>query len=157
MQIWLRLGLGTRKCLSCRRNCGLRQSQITNRSGTFEVERSKQVRGCWSAWTGRAWCRMPASGLLREMTEYTGLAEGITDALLDTYKGPPIHSPGQVFTDLAVAVADAADATSGMDRPDVARGEALAGLLRPGERGRTPPPITSPCPRWTLEACPSRL
>jgi hypothetical protein len=53
-------------------------------------------------------------GLLREMAEYTGLVGGITEALLDTYKGVPVHPPGRVFTDLAVAVADGADAISGI-------------------------------------------
>jgi hypothetical protein len=62
-------------------------------------------------------------GLLREMAEYTGLVSGVTDALLDTYRGLPGHPPGRVFTDLAVAVADGADAISGIallaDRQDL--------------------------------------
>ena len=53
-------------------------------------------------------------GLLREMAEYTGLVEGVTDALIGTCKGVPTHAPGRVFTDLAVAVADGADAISGI-------------------------------------------
>jgi hypothetical protein len=53
-------------------------------------------------------------GLLRELAEETGLVDGITAALIDTYRGPPIHAPGRVFTDLAVAVADGADAISGI-------------------------------------------
>ena len=63
------------------------------------------------------------AGLLREMAEYTGLVDGVTEALLDTYKGLPVHPPGRVFTDLAVAVADGADAISGIavlaDRQDL--------------------------------------
>ena len=62
-------------------------------------------------------------GLLREMAEYTGLVDGVTGALIDTYKGVPVHAPGRVFTDLAVAVADGADAISGIavltDRQDL--------------------------------------
>jgi hypothetical protein len=62
-------------------------------------------------------------GLLREMAEYTGLVDGVTDALADTYRGVPVHAPGRVFTDLAVAVADGADAISGIsvlaDRQDL--------------------------------------
>lgn len=54
------------------------------------------------------------TGLLREMAEYTGLVEGISGALIDTYKGVPVHPPGRVLTDLAVAVADGADAISGI-------------------------------------------
>jgi hypothetical protein len=53
-------------------------------------------------------------GLLREMAEYTGLVDGVSDALIDTYAGIPIHAPGRVFTDLAVAIADGADAVSGI-------------------------------------------
>jgi len=57
------------------------------------------------------------------MAENTGLVEGVTAALVDTYKGVPIHPPGRVFADLAVAVADGADAISGIsvlvDRQDL--------------------------------------
>jgi len=52
--------------------------------------------------------------LLRELAEYTGLVDGISDALIGTYKGVPFHAPGRVFTDLAVAIADGADAVSGI-------------------------------------------
>ena len=62
-------------------------------------------------------------GLLREMAEYTGLVDAVTGALIDTYKGVPVHPPGRVFTDIAVAVADGADAISGIsvlgDRQDL--------------------------------------
>lgn len=53
-------------------------------------------------------------GLLREMAAETGLVDGVTAALLDTYRGVPVHAPGKVFTDLAVAVADGADVISGI-------------------------------------------
>ncbi|CAN5292127.1 IS1380-like element ISMsm3 family transposase [soil metagenome] len=62
-------------------------------------------------------------GLLREMAEYTGLIEGVSAALADTYRGRWLHAPGRVFADLAVAVADGADAISGIavlgDRKDL--------------------------------------
>jgi Transposase DDE domain group 1 len=62
-------------------------------------------------------------GLLREMAEYTGLVEAMTSALADTYRGQWLHAPGQVFADLAVAVADGADAITGIaalgDRGDL--------------------------------------
>ena len=62
-------------------------------------------------------------GLLREVAEFTGLIDGVTAALLDTYKGLPVHAPGRVFTDLACAVADGADCVSGIgalvDRQDL--------------------------------------
>ena len=53
-------------------------------------------------------------GLLRELAEYSGLVDGVTAALIDTYKGAPLHAPGRVFCDLATAVADGADAISGI-------------------------------------------
>jgi hypothetical protein len=62
-------------------------------------------------------------GLLREMAEYTGLVDTVSEALIGTYKGVPVHAPGRVFADLAVAVADGADAISGIsvlgDREDL--------------------------------------
>ena len=49
--------------------------------------------------------------LLRELTVDTGLAEGWTNALLDTYKAmPTVHEPGRVLADLAVVIADGGDA-----------------------------------------------
>lgn len=49
--------------------------------------------------------------LLRELTEMTGLVQGWTEELLDTYKAAPsVHLPGRVLADLAVAIADGGDA-----------------------------------------------
>src|SRR5438046_1297138 len=50
--------------------------------------------------------------MLRELAQDTGLVEGVTAALADTYAGPWQHAPGQVFADLAVAIADGADCVS---------------------------------------------
>ncbi|RPF28611.1 IS1380 family transposase [Georgenia muralis] len=62
-------------------------------------------------------------GMLRELAGYTGLVEALDDALADTYRGVPVHAPGRVLTDVAVAVADGADAITGIavlgDRQDV--------------------------------------
>ncbi len=49
------------------------------------------------------------AALLRELADQWGLTEGWTSALLDTYKGPPVHLPGRVLTDLAVTLADGGD------------------------------------------------
>src|SRR6266480_2913743 len=49
------------------------------------------------------------------MAAETGLASAVTGALLDTYRGFPVHLPGQVFADLAVAIADGADAVTGIE------------------------------------------
>ncbi len=46
------------------------------------------------------------TALLRELARDSGLVAGWTGALIDTYKAPPTHAPGQVLADLAVAIAD---------------------------------------------------
>jgi len=48
--------------------------------------------------------------LLRELTVDTGLAVGWSAALVDTYRGLPIHQPGRVLADLAVMIADGGEA-----------------------------------------------
>lgn len=53
--------------------------------------------------------------MLREVAANSGLADEITWALADTYKGRWVHAPGRVFTDLACAIADGADAVSGIE------------------------------------------
>jgi len=53
------------------------------------------------------------AGLLREVADLTGLSSQVTAALADTYRGPWIHAPGDLFADLAAAVADGADCVDG--------------------------------------------
>lgn len=53
-------------------------------------------------------------GLLREVGDLSGLTGQVSQVLADTYKGPWVHDPGRVFTDLAAAVADGADCVSGI-------------------------------------------
>src|SRR4029078_1979059 len=48
-------------------------------------------------------------GLVRELADQTGLSAQVSVALADTYRGPWVHAPGDVFADLAAAVADGAD------------------------------------------------
>lgn len=48
------------------------------------------------------------AALLGELADQSGLTQGWTAALLDTYKGTPVHLPGRV-TDLAVTLADGGD------------------------------------------------
>ncbi len=87
------------------------------------MKRSKRVRRVIVSADGQGVVSHAGVGLLREMAEYTGLVEAVTSALIDTYRGTPIHQPGRVLTDLAVAVADGADAISGIsvlgDREDL--------------------------------------
>ncbi|KZS66199.1 IS1380 family transposase [Mycobacterium ostraviense] len=53
-------------------------------------------------------------GMLREVADLTGLSSQVSTALADTYQGPWIHAPGDVFADLAAAVADGADCVDGV-------------------------------------------
>jgi len=57
------------------------------------------------------------------MAEETGLVEAWDRVLLGTYKAMPIHMPGQVLGDLAVAIADGAVSISDLaalrDQPDL--------------------------------------
>jgi hypothetical protein len=121
--MWLIRSQGTRKCLSCRGNSGLRSLEITDRRGTFKVKRSKGPARAKVTADGQGVVSHAGVRLLREMAENTGLVEGVTAALIDTYRGVPILAPGRVFADLAVAVADGADAISGIsvlvDRADL--------------------------------------
>lgn len=88
------------------------------------MQRSKSMPRVKVSADGRGAVSHAGVGLLREMADETGLSDGITAGLLDTYKAAPTrHMPGQVFTDLAVAIADGAHAVSGIhvlgDRQDL--------------------------------------
>lgn len=52
--------------------------------------------------------------MLRELADHTGLSALVTAALADTYRGRWRHAPGDVFADLAAAVADGADCIDGV-------------------------------------------
>jgi len=74
-------------------------------------------------------------GLLREVADLTGLSSQITRVLADTYRGPWTHAPGDVFADLAAAVADGADCVD------------AAGALW-GDRKQTFGPVASTTTLW---------
>ena len=50
--------------------------------------------------------------LLRELAGFTGLIDAWDHVLISTYKSVPVHYPGSVLADLAVAIADGADSIS---------------------------------------------
>jgi len=52
--------------------------------------------------------------MVGELADRTGLSAQVTAALADTYRGPWVHAPGEVFADLAAAVADGADCVDGV-------------------------------------------
>src|SRR5881394_2274619 len=82
--------------------------------GTSEVNRSGRRHRVKVSADGRGVVSHAGTALLRELATETGLAGAVSGALLDTYRGLPLHMPGQVFADLAVAIADGADAVSGI-------------------------------------------
>ena len=72
--------------------------------------RSKRVK---VSATGTGLVSRSGVALLRELTEVTGLVEGWSEQLLDTYKAfPTVHAPGRVLADLTVTIADGGDALS---------------------------------------------
>jgi Transposase DDE domain group 1 len=79
------------------------------------VKRSGRVRRVKVSADGRGVMSHAGTALLRELAIGTGLAGAVSAALLDTYRGLPLHLPGQVFADLAVAIADGADAVTGIE------------------------------------------
>ena len=85
------------------------------REGTPEVKRSGGRARVKVSADGRGVVSHAGSALLRELAAETGLADAVSGALLDTYRGVPVHMPGQVFADLAVAIADGADAVTGIE------------------------------------------
>ena len=74
----------------------------------------RRPRGKVSA-DGRGVASHAGCALLRELATVTGLADAVTGALLDTYRGFPVHMPGQVFADLAMAIADGVHAVTGIE------------------------------------------
>lgn len=63
---------------------------------------------------GRGVVSHAGMGMLRELADLTGLSRQVTAALADTYQGPWVYAPGDVFADLAAAVADGADCIDGV-------------------------------------------
>ena len=63
---------------------------------------------------GRGVVSHAGMGMLRELADRTGLSAQVTAALADTYRGPWVYAPGEVFADLAAAVADGADCIDGV-------------------------------------------
>jgi Transposase DDE domain group 1 len=82
--------------------------------GTSEVKRSGSRARVKVSADGKGVVSHAGTALLRELATETGLVDAVTGALLDTYRGVPAHLPGQVFADLAVAIADGADAVTGI-------------------------------------------
>jgi hypothetical protein len=79
------------------------------------MKRSGRARRVKVSADGRGVVSHAGTALLRELATETGLAGGVSGALADTYRGFPLHMPGQVFADLAVAIADGADAVTGIE------------------------------------------
>jgi Transposase DDE domain group 1 len=75
------------------------------------VKRNRRFRRVKVTADGEGLVSRAGVALLRELTVDTGLADGWTDVLLDTYKAAPAaHLPGRVLADLAVVIADGGDA-----------------------------------------------
>ena len=75
-----------------------------------QVKGSKAARRFKVSADGKGIVSHAGTALLRELAAQTGLVKGWTAALIDTYRLPPTHAPGQVLVDLAVTIADGGDA-----------------------------------------------
>ena len=103
-----------RKCLSCKGDCDLLRVIVTEQEGTSQMQRIRGSRRVKVSADGVGVVSHAGVGLLREMAESTGLVDAVSGVLVDAYAGVPVHAPGRVFADLAVAIADGADAVSGI-------------------------------------------
>src|SRR5438270_7808664 len=86
--------------------------QVLPREGTSPVKRSKGSRRVKVSADGTGVVSHAGVGMLRELARDTGLVDRVSEALADTYAGPWQHAPGQVFADMAVAIADGGDCVS---------------------------------------------
>ena len=88
--------------------------EVPWQEGTPGVKRSGSGARVKVSADGKGVVSHAGAALLRELATETGLAGAVTGALLDTYRGLPLHMPGRVFADLAVAIADGADSVTGI-------------------------------------------
>ena len=86
-------------------------------------------------------------GMLREVADLSGLPGQVTAALADTYQGSWTHAPGDVFADLAAAVADASSQPVATIRVPVSR-EGYRALRRFAAAGPTRPGRSKAHPAW---------
>jgi hypothetical protein len=86
--------------------------QVLEQEGTSSVKGSKGSRRVKVSADGVGVVSHAGVGMLRELARDTGLVDGVSQALADTYAGPWQHAPGQVFADMAVAIADGGDCVS---------------------------------------------
>src|SRR6478672_1291973 len=82
--------------------------------GTSQVNSSAAVSRVKVSADGHGVVSHAGVGMVREVADLTGLCGLVTAALADTYRGPWTHAPGDVFADLAAAVADGADCVDGV-------------------------------------------
>lgn len=87
------------------------------------MKRNRSIRRLKVSADGEGVVSHAGVGMLRELAQDSGLVGALNAALADTYRGPWRHGPGRVLTDLAVAIADGAEAVTGIevlgDRQDV--------------------------------------
>ena len=88
--------------------------QIVPREGTSQVKNIAVASRVKVSADGHGVVSHAGMGMLRELADRTGLSAQVTAALADTYRGPWVYAPGEVFADLAAAVADGADCIDGV-------------------------------------------
>ena len=87
-------------------------SQTTQEEASSKVHRRRSVRRAVATGDGKNLVSHAGIALLAALGDRTGLTEGMSKAMADCGISWHTHDPGVVLTDLAVAVADAADCLS---------------------------------------------
>ena len=88
------------------------KSPSSSQEGTFWVKRSVRLGRVRVSADGDGLVSHAGAELFRELAAYSGLIDGWDRALIGTYKGLPVHFPGSVLADVAVAIIDGADSIS---------------------------------------------
>jgi hypothetical protein len=83
--------------------------QSFQREGTSQVKNIAVASRVKVSADGHGVVSHAGMGMLRELADRTRLSMQVTTVLADTYRGPWVYAPGDVFADLAAAVADGAD------------------------------------------------
>src|SRR5213082_643812 len=83
-----------------------------SRKGTLGVKRSGRLGRVRVTADGEGVVSHAGAELVRELAGHTGLIDAWDSALIGTYKAMPVHFPGAVLADLAVAIADGAESIS---------------------------------------------
>jgi hypothetical protein len=88
--------------------------QSFQREGTSQVKNIAVASRVKVSADGHGVVSHAGMAMVRELADRTGLTSQVSAVLADTYRGPWVYAPGEIFADLAAAVADGADCIDGV-------------------------------------------